>query len=237
MALGARTGFGRAVVLVEKGGTYLIPISSANPTPPGQTPRVVVVQPGTHIVVGTAIPGRDAVPVLPGDVLVVAESGVTPSAAPQPQPLPVTGSSGEVQVADAEDAVVLRTLDYLPFGLAFALFAPFPGSGTRAQDLLPIPEMLVWYVLLIAAGITLWRWRQRWRVLAPTVLFVAGTVLIFALVEGNVGTLYRHRAMVIPFVALLAAPTFVLFFRDRIRREALSVPMRGRPSTIEDASV
>src|SRR5256885_746128 len=67
--------------------------------------------------------------------------------------------------------------------------------------------MLVWYVLLVAAAIALWRWRRRWRALAPIVLFVAGTVLIFALAEGNVGTLYRHRAMIIPFVVVLAAPS------------------------------
>jgi hypothetical protein len=131
--------------------------------------------------------------------------GVTPSVAPQPLPLPITADSGEVQLVDSEEALVLRTLEYLPFGLAFALFAPFPGSGVRAQDLLPIPEMLVWYALLIAATVAVWRWRHRWRVLAPIVLFVAGTVLIFALAEGNVGTLYRHRAMIIPAVALIAA--------------------------------
>ena len=106
----------------------------------------------------------------------------------------------------SEDALALRTLEYVPFGLAFALFAPFPGSGTRAQDVLPIPEMLVWYGLLIAAGLSLWRWRRTWRVLAPIVLFICATVLIFALAEGNVGTLYRHRAMIIPFVIVLAAP-------------------------------
>ena len=225
MALGARTGFGRGVVLVQKGATYVIPTSSANPTPPGRTPQVVVVQPNARIAIGTSAPGRDAVPVLPGDLLVVARPGVTTTPAPQPQQLPTTVTSGEVQLVDAsEDALVLRTLEYLPFGLAFALFAPFPGSGRRAQDLLPIPEMLVWYVLLVAAGIALWRWRHRWRTLAPIVLFVAGTLLIFALAEGNVGTLYRHRAMVIPFVALIAASAAVRSKDARGVRMAPSTP-------------
>jgi hypothetical protein len=197
MAVGARTGFGRAIVLVQRGVTYVIPASSAHPTVPGRTPQILVVEPNTRIVIGTPLPGRDALPVLPGDLLVV----------PRPD-------SGEVQLVDADEALVFRTLEYLPFGVAFALFAPFPGSGTQPQDLLPIPEMLVWYVLLVAAAIALWRWRRRWRVLAPIVLFVAGTVLIFALAEGNVGTLYRHRAMIIPFVALLAAPTIASVFRD-----------------------
>jgi hypothetical protein len=215
MALGARTGFGRPVVSVEEGASYVIPGSSANPTPPGSTPRVVVVEPNSRIVVGTPVVGRDTVSVLPGDIIVIVRPGATQTAAPQPSALAITVTSGEVQLIDASaDALVFRTLEYLPFGLAFALFAPFPGSGTRAQDLLPIPEMLVWYVLLVAAMISLWRWRYRWRALAPIVLFIGGTVLIFALAEGNVGTLYRHRAMIVPFVALLGAGS-IRRFQDR----------------------
>jgi hypothetical protein len=236
MAIGARTGFGRPVVSVNEGSSYVVPALPANPTRPGRTPKVVVVEPNSRIVVGTPIPGSDAVTVLPGDIVVIARRGVTPSPAAQPQPLPISATSGEVQLLDAsEDALVLRTLEYLPTGLAFALFAPFPGSGTRAQDLLPIPEMLVWYVLLASAFITLWRWRHRWRVLAPIVLFVGGTVLIFALAEGNVGTLYRHRAMIIPFVAVIGAPTIAAFLGGRFRRAPVPVTSRRPGSTVEDA--
>lgn len=223
MALGARTGFGRAVVLVQRGATYFIPIPSSS-SPPQRTPQVVVVQPNARIVVGIPIPGRDAIPVQPGDLLVVARSDAVPTPAPNPQPIPVTASSGEIQLADAEDALVIRTLQYLPFGLAFAIFAPLPGSGMRAQDLLPIPEMLVWYALLVAASISVWRWRHRWRTLAPTGLFVIGTVVILGLAEGNVGTLYRHRAMVIPFVVVLAAPTLSRFLFNRTRFTASDRP-------------
>lgn len=216
MAVGARTGFGTAVVLVERGATYVVPSSPENPVPPGRTPGVVIVQPDARIVIGSPLPGQNTIPVLPGDVIVVAGAGTRPTPAPQPRQLPVTVTSGELQLADASaDSVVLRTLGYLPVGLAFALFAPFPGAGRRAQDLLPIPEMLVWYVVLVATVVALWHSRSRWRSLAPLVLFVGGTLLIFALAEGNVGTLYRHRAMVIPFVIVLAAPALIrLLDRD-----------------------
>jgi hypothetical protein len=240
MALGARTGFGRAVVLVQRGATYVIPLSSARPTAPGRTPQVLVIEPNSRIVVGTPAPGRDALPVQPGDLLIVPRPGVTPSVAPQPLPLPISADSGEVQLVDADEALVLRTLGYLPFGIAFALFAPFPGSGTRPQDLLPIPEMLVWYVLLVAAAIALWRWRHRWRVLAPIVLFVGGTVLIFALAEGNVGTLYRHRAMVIPFVILLGVAGLSRPDRARIQSYASVDPknsmLRAAKSPVDQSA-
>jgi hypothetical protein len=228
MALGARTGFGRAIVRVQTGATYVIPTFSPNATPQ-RTPQIVVLQPNARIVVGTPIPGRDAVPVLPGDFLVVARPGVTSTPGPEAQPLPISASSGEVQLVDAsEDALALRTLEYLPFGLAFALFAPFPWTGTRPQDLLPLPEMLVWYALLAATCIALWRWRHRWRALAPLGLFVGGTVLIFALAEGNVGTLYRHRAMIIPFVIVLAAPALVQIIHRRPQPRASTLTSSKR---------
>jgi hypothetical protein len=128
--------------------------------------------------------------------------------------------------------LALRTLAYIPIGLAFALFAPLPGSGTRAQDLLPIPEMLVWYIVLVAAAIALWRWRRRWRTLAPLVLFVGGALLIFALAEGNVGTLYRHRAMIIPFVIVLAAPVLIgVIYRGSERRPSTLANTERSPSS------
>jgi hypothetical protein len=83
--------------------------------------------------------------------------------------------------------------------------------------------------MLVGAAFTVWRWRQKWRALLPTVLFIGGTMMIFALAEGNVGTLYRHRAMVIPFVAVLASPSFalLLFRRGRPDPSASRVPPRA----------
>jgi hypothetical protein len=223
MAVGARTGFGAPVIRVYDGATYVVSSSTAITVPPDRTPRVVTVQPSTRLVVGTPAPGRDAISVLPGDTVVIGPPGTTPAPSPQQMRL-----AGEVDLIGAnDDTLVLRTFAYLPIGAAFALFAPVPGSGTRLQDLLPIPEMLLWYGMLVGAAFSVWRWRQRWRTLLPTVLFIGGTMTIFTLAEGNVGTLYRHRAMVIPFVAMLASPAFALLLFGRGR---WSLPvLRVRP--------
>lgn len=108
----------------------------------------------------------------------------------------------------ADDAL-LRTIRHFPTGLAYTLFAPFPWALRRLTEWVTLPEMLLWYVLLAALPWTVWRARSLWPSWTPLLLFVAGLLFIFALTEGNVGTLYRHRAMVIPFVAVLAAPTLV----------------------------
>jgi hypothetical protein len=48
--------------------------------------------------------------------------------------------------------------------------------------------------------------------LAPLALFLIGMLALFSIVEGNWGTLFRHRAMVIPWVLTLAAPSLWMAF-------------------------
>jgi dolichyl-phosphate-mannose-protein mannosyltransferase len=92
----------------------------------------------------------------------------------------------------------------------YVLLAPFPWTPRRALDLLPAPEMLLWYAALAGGLVTVVRRSHLWRSLAPLVLFVGGTLLVLLAAEGNVGTLFRHRAMVVPFVLILASPAFAL---------------------------
>jgi len=91
--------------------------------------------------------------------------------------------------------------------VAYVLLAPFPWSPRRALDLVTAPEMVIWYAALAAALLTVIRRIRSWRTLTPLILFAGGTLFVLLLAEGNVGTLFRHRAMVIPFVEILAAPT------------------------------
>jgi 4-amino-4-deoxy-L-arabinose transferase-like glycosyltransferase len=128
-----------------------------------------------------------------------------------------------------------RTLSYLPVGLAYALFAPFPLFATRLQELIAAPEMVFWYGMLVAATITLWRDRRRWHALVALVLTFSGLLALLALVEGNTGTLFRHRGMLIPLVALLASPTLAgvlsKVISGRIRAPTDRLLPHGLPTT------
>jgi hypothetical protein len=88
----------------------------------------------------------------------------------------------------------------------YALFAPFPWRAELLADLASIPDTLAWYSLIGAMAFTAWRFRSRWRYFAPSLLFVLGLLLLFALVEGNVGTLLRHRALFMPFAVVVGSP-------------------------------
>jgi multisubunit Na+/H+ antiporter MnhG subunit len=123
------------------------------------------------------------------------------------------------------DDLTLRTLRYLPIGLAYAVAAPFFWDIGRRADLLTIPEMALWYVLVVAALWTVWRYRRRWRSLSPLFLYAAGILLVLALVEGNVGTLFRHRAMAIPATIILASP-IVAQLLARVAHLARVAPVR-----------
>lgn len=219
MGMGARTRITDVpVVQVQEGQTYVVPgtvahsAASNTVTAADPTQRVIVVTPGAQIVVASpqAVPVGSytgPVAVAPGDVVVVGGPAATAAPASERKELPIGAQSGRVELGStSEGALALRTIRYLPIGLAFVLLAPFPWSIQRTLDLLPMPEMLLWYICLVAASVTLIRERRRWRALAPVGLFIVGTLAVLALAEGNVGTLYRHRAMVIPFVIVAASP-------------------------------
>ena len=126
------------------------------------------------------------------------------------------------------DVVALnQTIAYLPRGLSNVFLTPYPWVVRRALDLPTIPEMLGWYAILGAALWTVAR-RPRLGAASVTVLAFAGAMfLVFFLTEGNVGTVFRHRAMTVaPFVTLLAAPTLLRLW-DALRRRAASRRLLG----------
>lgn len=100
----------------------------------------------------------------------------------------------------------LRGLQYFPLGMAFFLFSPFPWQVGSTLTLMTLPEQIVWYALmpmvLTGAAHLI---RERYHAVGPILVFLALTTSIYALVEGNAGTAYRHRAQVLVFFLILAS--------------------------------
>jgi hypothetical protein len=128
---------------------------------------------------------------------------------------------------DPSKTSLQRTLEYLPTGLAHLLGAPFPWAATKVTQWLTIPDMLLWYASLLLAGVGLWLARGRWRLTLFPLGYVAGMLLALLLTEGNTGTLFRHRAMVIPFL-LPFSVVGGLWLWDRLRDRRGNRPP-GRP--------
>jgi hypothetical protein len=242
MAVGARTAYvAPPPVAVHEGDTFVVPTVAPAAVPTRgplaattsapvatEPPSVVHVALDTRIVIVTgppvAPPSPGVVFVRPGDVVVVGGPERTPAAtearrelvAPTPAPnvaVSTVAFTPDRSGPDANtDTLVRRTVQDLPIGLAYALFAPFPWSLERRLDFALLPEMLLWYVCIVAAAATAIRERRSWQTVAPLTLLSAGLLGLFALVEGNWGTLFRHRAMVIPWVLTLAAPSLWMAF-------------------------
>jgi 4-amino-4-deoxy-L-arabinose transferase-like glycosyltransferase len=99
-----------------------------------------------------------------------------------------------------------KALAFLPLGLAYFMFSPFPWQITSFLKAFSLPEMLVIYYLTpsIIRGIRhaiVVRFRESLQILLLTALLTVS----YALGEGNVGTLYRHRAQAIGFYLMFAA--------------------------------
>lgn len=127
-----------------------------------------------------------------------------------------TASAWIWALAQSAGEAASATFAYLPKGFANVLLAPFPWALGRSLDLATVPAMLLWYLLLGAAVRTIaFANGRRWQLL-PHAAFVVAVLIAFVLFEGNVGTVFRHRAMTIgPVVAFLAAPSLVAV-ADRI---------------------
>jgi len=100
-------------------------------------------------------------------------------------------------VPRSEDGYTIQ-LRTAPRVLPYVLWGPFPWQAKGRRELAVIPETLAWYGLqvLVMIAIVAWR-RELWREMALPLAYAGGLTLVFSLIEGNVGTIYRHRAMLL----------------------------------------
>jgi hypothetical protein len=180
--------------------------TTARPSPNSAGPQAFVRQ-GDVVVVVSSLPTADCA--------VSAASPAPASQAPPPElrvsadlrnivagPTPVPPTN-EVFVIGRD---VLADAEHLPIGILYLALAPFPWSARTPTEIATIPDVLLWmgseFLALVGLVYLL---RRRDLGYAYGVLSFAGLALVLSLAEGNVGTLLRHRAMLIPEVAVLAA--------------------------------
>ena len=99
----------------------------------------------------------------------------------------------------AETRTIGGALGYIPIGGSYLLFAPFPWAIETTLQEVARWETLLWYPLFLSS-ILGFRISLRDRV--STSFFPVAVLLVvvssYALVEGNFGTAYRHRAQIMP---------------------------------------
>jgi hypothetical protein len=115
-------------------------------------------------------------------------------------------SGGSAFGENVDISTPAKALAFLPLGVAYFLFSPFPWQITSFLKAFSIPEMLLTYYLTpsLVRGIR-YAVTQRFRECLQILLLTALLTVSYALGEGNVGTLYRHRAQAIGFYLMFAA--------------------------------
>jgi hypothetical protein len=111
-------------------------------------------------------------------------------------------------------------LTYLPIGIAYFLLAPFPWQ-MGGRQVLALPDIALWYMCLplVVSG-AIWAFRHRRAAsLAPLVAGIS-ICLLYALVEGNVGIIVRHRAQALVLLLPFAGVQIARLMRRRRRRSA-----------------
>jgi Dolichyl-phosphate-mannose-protein mannosyltransferase len=129
------------------------------------------------------------------------------------QDLATGGSAfhGQADVSTPGKAVM-----FLPVGITYFFFSPFPWEITSLLKAFSLPEMILIYLLTPAAlrGIG-YAARERLRDCFQVLMLTGLLTVSYALGEGNVGTLYRHRAQVLGFYLMFAAVGKELAARPR----------------------
>lgn len=109
-----------------------------------------------------------------------------------------SGYGGDVDITDAREA-----LTFLPVGIVYVLFAPFPWMVKNLGQALTLPEMFLW----LAATPLLIRgyWfalRRRLLETLPICVFTFGLTVVYALFQTNAGTAHRQRTQLYVFFVI-----------------------------------
>ena len=112
-----------------------------------------------------------------------------------------SGYGGNVDITDTRAA-----LTYLPIGILYVLFAPFPWMVKNLAQAVTIPEMIVWWLTfpLLLRGY----WfvlKQRILDAIPLCIFTLGLTVVYALFQTNAGTIHRQRAQLLIFFVIFVS--------------------------------
>jgi hypothetical protein len=94
-------------------------------------------------------------------------------------------------------------------GGAHLLLAPFPWQlgGGSLRMILTLPELILWWALFFV-GVVPGFWhavRHRFNDVMPVLIFLFGLGLLYSMMFGNVGLVFRQRAQLLPWLFIFAA--------------------------------
>ena len=122
---------------------------------------------------------------------------------------------GNTTITEGRINLISLPLSYLK-GLSYALFSPFPWAMTSHLQLFAYPQILLWYFLFpfVLIGVLL-SLRYKIKGTLAVIVFIFLVSSLLALVEGNIGSVFRHRDWISPFFLIFAVTGLVWVFGSR----------------------
>ena len=90
-----------------------------------------------------------------------------------------------------------KMLSFAPIGFIYALLAPFPWQVGSISQIMAVPEMIAWYILIpmFIRGVRIVAKREERFTSIFLCTFCITYLSLLALIDGNIGTMFRHRAI------------------------------------------
>lgn len=142
----------------------------------------------------------------------------------------MTQGAQSAYLEEADVSTPEGALRFIPLGLAYFWLAPFPWAIRGLRQALTLPEMLFlyWVIPHFIRGLRQ-SFAQHFSQAAMVACVVAVISMAYALVEGNSGTAYRHRAQALGPVLAVAAIGLSLQ-RGRATLDAQPTAIRAQSS-------
>jgi len=116
-----------------------------------------------------------------------------------------------------------EALRYVVRAAASYLVVPLPWQMATRGELIYLPEQIVWYGLLLVAPLGVIVAARRNRTAASLlVAYLVPTAAAVAMTTGNVGTLIRHRTLIVPFVVWIGAMGLASVMQRVVRRQEVA---------------
>jgi hypothetical protein len=132
-----------------------------------------------------------------------------------------SGFGGDVDITDPRAAI-----GFLPIGIMYVLFAPFPWMVTNLRQLITLPELIAWWALVPMMIRGYWfLMKHRLRESFAICVFIVGLIFAYALYQSNTGTAYRHRAQLYGFFFVFISVGLELRRTARLRRSGRAGPL------------
>ena len=118
----------------------------------------------------------------------------------------VRAEGGSAFLPGWEFSNVFKLLLFLPIGLFVVFLSPFPWQVHSSLQIMAAPEMLCWYFLIpfTIRGI-IYSFGAKREDAIQILLFIFCTALALGLIEGNIGTLFRHRSVIMGLFLIFTA--------------------------------